>query len=447
MSFAPWCPDSLIAQCLVAKGQVSEQTVVAIAVTAIYASPTCLLLFIRATMSWMMLRRTTLPPRSIVSALVGPNAIWGSANYHARIRFQYGSPSWLLRVPRVTSFAVGLPIPLADYLIASEYATLKFLETTTVPAPRAFSYGTCSDGTDHGVGVAFLLMEELPGRPWTGEGVSSTVATDDEKAKIWSELAEILTELERHPFSKAGSLCFQSSGIEVSAVASDRFGVLTPTGPFHNSAAYYTAFAEQYLELIADGQVYTEFPVDAYLVYRFLKDNVSQLVEQGGEAKYPEKFFLKHVDDKGDHLLVDDDLHITGIIGWQMARVVPPREAFGPSLVTADMNALWTGKFSLSNDDVALTDALRQKGLSWITSRAVDEKARRFFWGLDLETEWSNALPLAVAILEAFGIRQDWAQWSKMALKEYESDERLRALLSIVIPEIGNGDPAMPTPE
>ncbi|KAH8128632.1 hypothetical protein FP744_10008485 [Trichoderma asperellum] len=356
----------------------------------------------------------------------------GSVNYHARIRFQDGSPSWLLRVPRVASFAVGLPIPLADYLIASEYATLKFLETTSVPAPRAFNYGVCSNGTDHSVGVAFLLIEELPGRPWTGQGVSGTTATDDEKARIWSDLAEILAELEHHPFPKAGSLCFHSSSVEISAVASDIFVVLTPNGPFHNSTAYYTAFAEQYLALIADGQLYTEYPINAYLVYRFLKDNVSQLAEQGGEAKPSEEFFLKHVDDKGDHLLVDDDLHITGIIDWQMARVVPRREAFGPSLVTADMNALCGGKVSISADDVALTDALRQKGLSWMTSCAVDEKARRFFWGLTLESEWLNALQLAIAILEVFGVSQDWAQWRETALKEYETDERLNGLVSSI---------------
>lgn len=358
------------------------------------------------------------------------DALMGNANYHARIRFQDGSPSWLLRIPRVASFAVGLPIPLADYLIASEYATLKFLENTAVPAPRAFSYGVCSNGTDHGVGVAFLLMEELPGRPWTGQGVSGATATDDEKARIWSDLAKILAKLENHPFPQAGSLCFQSSSIQVSAVASDRFVVLTPNGPFHDSTAYYSAFAEQYLALIADGQLYTEFPIDAYLVYRFLKDSASQLAEQGGETKPSEQFFLKHVDDKGDHLLVDDDLHITGIIDWQMARVVPRREAFGPSLVTADMNALCGGKVSLSADDVALADALRRRGLSRMTSCAVDEKVRRFFWGLALESEWENALPLANAILQVFGVSQDWAQWRETALEGYKTDGRLKGLLS-----------------
>lgn len=363
------------------------------------------------------------------SSKVGSSALMGSANYHARIRFHDGSSSWLLRVPRVASFAVGLPVPLADYLILSEYATLKFLETTTVPAPRAFSCGVCGNGTDHGVGVSFLLMEELPGRPWTGQGASGTEATEDEKAKIWSGLAEILVELEHHPFPKAGSLCFQSSNIEVAAVASDRFVVLTPNGPFHDSTAYYTAFAEQYLTLIADGQLYAEYPVDAYLVYRFLKDNVSQLTQQNGGPQSPEEFFLKHVDDKGDHLLVDDNLHITGIIDWQMARVVPRREAFGPSLVTANMSALCGGKVSRSADDVALTNALRWKGISELSSRVVDEKVRRFFWGLALEPKWSHALPLASAILEVFGVGQDWTQWRETALKEYETDERLKGLV------------------
>jgi hypothetical protein len=109
-------------------------------------------------------------------------------------------------------------------------------------------------------------MEELRGTPWNGSG-----ATENEKAKIWSGLADILIELEKYPFPMAGSLCLQSSELEVSAVASDRFLVLTPKGPFVTSAAYYVAFAEQYLELIADDQLYTEYPVNAYLVYRFFE--------------------------------------------------------------------------------------------------------------------------------------------------------------------------------
>ncbi|KAK5628557.1 hypothetical protein RRF57_004272 [Xylaria bambusicola] len=335
------------------------------------------------------------------SSKIGLGALMGCANYHARIRFHDGSPSWLMRVPRIASPAVGLPASLADCLVRSEHATLKFLETTAVPAPRAFSHDIGSDE-----------------------------ATRDEKLKVWNNVADILVELEKHPWPKAGSLCLQSSRVDISAVASDRFVVLTPQGPFDTALSYYTAFAEQYLALIADDQLYTEYPVDAYLVYRFLKDNAVQLAQGASEAQVPEKFFLKHVDDKGDYILVDENLDITGIIDWQMARLVPRREAFGPSLVTADMSALCQGKVSLSVDDIALAGVLKSRGSPELASCMVDEKVKRFFWGLALEPKWSYALPLANAILKVFGVDQEWATWREMALREYETDERLKILIS-----------------
>ncbi|EPE35572.1 Protein kinase-like (PK-like) [Glarea lozoyensis ATCC 20868] len=359
---------------------------------------------------------------------VGPGDLMGSANYHARICFHDGSPSWLLRVPRVASFAVGLPSLLVEYLVLSEYATLKFLETTAVPAPRAFSYGICGTETDHGIGVSFIIMEELQGKPWAGQGIFSSRATENDKATVWRGLANILVKLEKYPFPKAGSLCLQSSEIEVSAMASDRFLVLTPRGPFATSIAYYTAFAEQYLELIADGQLYTDYPVDAYLAYRFLKDNAVQLASLEGHQSR-ESFYLKHVDDRGDHILVDDQLNITGIIDWQMACTVPRHEAFGPSLVTADMNAFCDGEVQLSHNDLVLADMLRARGFSDLDSNTADEKVRRFFWGLALEPEWACALPLANAILKTFGVVQEWLHWKESALEEYGSDERLTGLI------------------
>jgi aminoglycoside phosphotransferase (APT) family kinase protein len=366
--------------------------------------------------------------------------LMGCANYHARIRFHDGSRSWLLRVPRVTGF-IGGPEPLAAYLVVSEYATLKFLEKTTVPAPRAFGYGTCSDGNDHGVGVSFLLVEELPGKAWTGGGTPADEKTREQKAKIWSGLADILADLTRHPFPKAGSLCMEGSRVQVGPVASDRFVVLDPEGPFENALDYYTAWAEQYLALIADRQLYTAYPVDAYLVYRFLKENAGQLVQDEGKAKGKTTasggFFLKHVDDHGGHLLLDDDDNITGIIDWQMARVVPRAEAFGPSLISVDMSALGRGRVSLGVDDAALVAALREKGHRDLARGMGDEneKARRFFWGLALEVEWKYALPEANAILKAFGVQQTWEEWRDTVLREYSADKRLQALMRACPPK------------
>ncbi|KAH6698528.1 hypothetical protein BKA61DRAFT_497056, partial [Leptodontidium sp. MPI-SDFR-AT-0119] len=122
-----------------------------------------------------------------------------------------------------------------------------------------------------------------------------------------------------------------------------------------------------------------------------------------------DSFYLKHVDDKGDHLLIDEQLNITGTINRQMARIVPRHEAFGLSLVTADMKALCTRKFSLSPNDPVLANILGRRGLSDLARNITDEKVRRFFGGLALEPEWRYALPLANAILKAFGVVEGWS--------------------------------------
>lgn len=150
------------------------------------------------------------------SKVVESGALMKYAIYHACIRFANGSPSWFMRVPRVAGFPVGFPVSVAECLLRSEYATLKFLETTSVPAPRDFSVDIPSQGTDYGIGVCFLLVEELPGKPWDGQG---------DAVKVWKGLAEVFAELEQHPFSEARSLCVESSNDPpwVSATASDRF--------------------------------------------------------------------------------------------------------------------------------------------------------------------------------------------------------------------------------
>lgn len=261
-------------------------------------------------------------------------------------------------------------------------------------------------------------------------------STKQERARIRSGLADILAELAKHPFPKAGSLCLKGSRIQVGPTASDRFVVLDPDGPFESAVDYYTAWAEQHLELIADRQLYNEYPVDAYLVHRFLKENAGQLAE--AEDHGPGGFFLKHADDHGDHLLLDDDFNITGVIDWQMARVAPGGEAFGPSLVTVDVNKLCAGgTVALSEDDVGLATALRERGhpelARWMGDE--NERARRFFWGLALEPRWSNALPLANALLKAFGVQQDWDEWKQSAMLDYWPDKRLCALVRACPPK------------
>ncbi|KAI9050082.1 hypothetical protein LZ554_006226 [Drepanopeziza brunnea f. sp. 'monogermtubi'] len=95
------------------------------------------------------------------------------------------------------------------------------------------------------------------------------------------------------------------------------------------------------------------------------------------------------------------------------------------------MSALCNGKLSLSPDDFELAAMLRRRGFPDLARHmTADEKVRRYFGGLAVEPEWKHALPLANAILKAFGVLQeDWPQWRESALKKYETDEGVKSLL------------------
>lgn len=327
----------------------------------------------------------------------------------------------------------SIPQSLIDYLIRSEYATLKFLETTTVPAPRAFDYGILNDSNNK-IGVSYIIMQEMPGKPWNQQGPRGKRTADDkDKERVWDGLAGILIELKKHPFPQAGSLLPGSSPSEpiISATASERFLVLSPSGPFDTSRDYFAAFIEQNMALIADGQLFTSFPVNAYLVFLFLKVQIDSLVDYTHPNVRAEQFYIKHVDDKGDHLMVDDELNVVGIIDWQMARLVPASEAFGPSLVTANMNDIYDGVSSLTVHDHALAHALRDKGadgLADIMSR--DERLRRFFFGLDVDFSWEETLLLIRGIWAAFGVGDvDWSAWKENMLRKNSHEERLKQVL------------------
>lgn len=188
-----------------------------------------------------------------------------------------------------------------------------------------------------------------------------------------------MIELSRYPFSKSGSIVLVDGSIDIGEIASNRFLHLGCTGPFRTAAEYFGGTATQYLDLIADGQVHYRCPLEAYFFYTLLQSHSASLSSDNSSA-----FFLKHVDDKGDHLLVDEDYNIVGVIDWQFARTGPACEAFGPSLLTADLNNLYSGKGGISVDDRVLADAFWARGSELLAGYmgCGSDLVRRFQFGI-----------------------------------------------------------------
>ncbi|KAK4983105.1 hypothetical protein LTR50_007414 [Elasticomyces elasticus] len=327
-------------------------------------------------------------------AHLGADAIMGCANYHAHLFFDDGE-EWLIRIPR-TGFS-DVPAELVEYLVASEYATLKFLESTQVPAPKAFGFGLASDSTNR-VGVNYLLMQALPGKPYYPHE-----ATVEQKSYLLGRLADMLIEISKYPLPKARSLFLTDGKIDVSAVTSNRFVSLGRYGPFDTASDYFISIAEQYLDLISDGQVYHEYPKEAFLFYEVLRQHAIDL----SANEVPNVFYMKHVDDKGDHLLVNEDYNITGIIDWQFARSVPMCEAFGPSLMTADLNALYSSEAGVTDDDKRLARVLRVRGREDLAGNADrSELVQRFHHGLANGLTRDEVLGMIKGLLAILGVER-----------------------------------------
>ena len=143
--------------------------------------------------------------------------------------------------------------------MASEYATLKFLEKMKIPAPRAYGIGLMSNTTNM-VGVNFLLIEALPGTPFR-----TFSATENQRCRVIKQVAELFAEIKRHPFLKAGSLFIRNDEPEIGPVASNRFVALSPLRPFDNAVLHFSSIADQCLDLIADGQLYHGCPIKAFV--------------------------------------------------------------------------------------------------------------------------------------------------------------------------------------
>ncbi|KAF5016772.1 hypothetical protein F66182_11434, partial [Fusarium sp. NRRL 66182] len=144
----------------------------------------------------------------------GINSTMGCSNYHCWLIFDTGE-RWIVRIPRMGF--TDVPADLVDYLVESEYATLKFLESVNVPTPKVFGYGLVSDHSNR-VGVCYIMMQALPGKPYGAHDASPA-----QKKRVIEQVANYLVEISKHPLSAIGSFAMINNQPQISAVASNRF--------------------------------------------------------------------------------------------------------------------------------------------------------------------------------------------------------------------------------
>ncbi|KAG6077744.1 hypothetical protein E4U33_001131 [Claviceps sp. LM78 group G4] len=201
-------------------------------------------------------------------------------------------------------------------------------------------------------------------------------ATIAQKEKIVRQFADImLLEIERHPFDRLGSLIFttefsrrearQGTAVESQiqlgrAMVACHWGRSAP----RKSKEAFIATVEAHSRMVVAGEIgEAEQALDILLAHRFRLDLNNKMSEKTATAdEGGEKYLLKNADDKGDHILVNDDFDIVGIIDWEWCQTAPREHAFSSPCMMWPINAFYDGSNELAEEELLLARVFRERG-------------------------------------------------------------------------------------
>lgn len=349
----------------------------------------------------------------------------GGMNYHIEILFEDGI-SWLARIRR--SNATSPPPDIRCYIMRSEVATLQFLSKTKIPSPEVVDYNFEQANP---IGVEYILMEKLPGK-----SLRWSMTSKEQREKIISQLADIYIELKEYPFGLMGSLDQPGTGTDhVGPFARESLtdyvdSQMRTLGPFTSRQEYIVSSIQLTLDLIIRGESYADRAIDAFLIHRFLLDAVPMILHAESET---DQFYLRHADDKGDHILVDDDYNITGVVDWEWAHTDSKSAAFNSPIMLLPVADFYDGINHPGEDELALAQSFDNRGhsdLAEIVRNGRIIHRFEFCCGYDL-ADWKGFLYLFQGLRKAIDVdgELDWETWKEKALEEYKNDVLLKELM------------------
>lgn len=115
----------------------------------------------------------------------------------------------------------------------------------------------------------------------------------------------------------------------------------SPLGPWSDLNDAYTAIIHQQLRAI-DSKEIASLPDENRCCFQWLLSALPSLLKSTNTGTGP--FYLKHFDDKGDHILIDEQYNITGIIDWEFASTESTNLAFSASCMMWPVGDFYDGK-------------------------------------------------------------------------------------------------------
>jgi len=354
----------------------------------------------------------------------------GGQNCNLDLNFSDGV-TWIARIRLDEPY---LPPPaLQRRIFLSEVATLRFLTGTTVPTPSVFLYAP--DSPSNPVGTSYVLMEKL-----TGRSLDWNSANADQRARIVEQLVDVYIELEKHPFELTGSLELRDPcGETVNSDVWDNVGIFAQTpcfstpseglGPFPTLQEAYEAIIAQQMLFLSRKEV-SSLPIDNYLSFLWRLSALPKLISESASAKGP--FYLKHYDDKGDHILVDDEYNITGIIDWEFASLEAKEYAFSSPCMMWPVAKFYDGDNDLAEEEKLFAALFDRPDLGDAVRRGRRWQRFLFSLGETIPSDMDEFKPLFQGLRQSLAGEEDietYEEWKKEALKAFANNRALSHLL------------------
>lgn len=123
-----------------------------------------------------------------------------------------------------------------------------------------------------------------------------------------------------------------------------------------------------------------------FLTRRFrldVLDRVWNATRAAVKGDQEETFFLKHADEKGDHIFVNADFDVVGIIDWEWCSTASKAEAFSSPCMMWQVAAFYDGSNELGDEELLLARVFSERGREDLAHCVLDgRKVQRFFFAL-----------------------------------------------------------------
>ncbi|RSL41971.1 hypothetical protein CEP54_015649 [Fusarium duplospermum] len=256
-------------------------------------------------------------------------------SYNVCFFARFDDRTWVVRIP------IQPVIHNVWGKLQSEVCTMRYIqENTHIPIPGVHAYGQAPLLRNDSAKQAFMILDHIKGQPLVEQQFSTS--SEEHRRQFYSELVDIFAQLRGLEFSAAGSLmpappeASDSMPVIVGAfsVPINELkiqGYLPSPSPSRSTAEFFS----QQRRLLRDFFSLPTQSLDQQTaeLELFALHSIGQIPIAANREHEP--FVLCHTDLRRSNIMVDHELHITGIIDWEWAATIPASNFTPPSWITA----------------------------------------------------------------------------------------------------------------